>query len=63
MSVAIRQIDELDQGRVVRESTLVLCVLTDLAMVAFHRIGRINERPDGLGILKELAQAIPVVTP
>lgn len=57
MSVAIRQIDEFDQGRVVRENTLVLCDLTDLAMVAFHRIGRINELPDGLGILKELAQA------
>ena len=61
--ITIRQIDEFDQGSVVRENTLVLCDLTDLAMVAFHHIGRINELPDGLGILKELAQAIPVVTP
>ena len=61
--VAIRQVDKLGQGCVIRENTLVLCDLADLAMVALHRIGRINELPDGLGILKELAQAAPVVTP
>ena len=46
-----------------RENALILCDLVDLAVVAFHGIGRINKLPDGLGILEELAQSVPVVTP
>ena len=54
---------EFDQGSVVRENTLVLCNLADLAVVAFHGVGRMNELPDRLRILEELAQSLPVVTP
>ena len=61
--VAVCQIDEFGQGRVVREDPLVLRDLADLAVVAFHGIGCINELPDGLRILEKLAQAVPVVTP
>ena len=61
--ITICKVDEFDQGSVVRKNTLVLCHLADLAMVVFHGIGRINKLPDGLRILEELAQSVPVVTP
>ena len=40
--ITICQVEEFDQGSVVRENTLVLCNLADLAVVAFHGIGSIN---------------------
>ena len=46
--ITMCKIDEFDQGSVVRENTLVLCDLANLAVVAFHGIGRINKLPDGL---------------
>ena len=46
----VGQENQLLQGGVVREDSFVLGHLAQLAVIAFHRVGRVADAPYGLGI-------------
>ena len=45
------------------EYTLVLCYLTDLTVIAFYHIGRVDQLADHRCILEIFGKAFPIVSP
>jgi len=49
--ITVGQINQFLQRRVIGENPFVLCHLANLAMISLHRVGGVDQSPDGVSIL------------
>ena len=48
--IAVSQTNQFLQCRVIRENPFVFCHLANLAMISLHRVGGVDQSPDGISI-------------